>query len=155
HRRCGNERPQRAGGLARDRALITSEDKQFVLLDGSTNCSSILVALQTVTSVREEITRIEFVIADKLEQRAVPIVGAGFRHCIDGASGMKSVLGWKRTGLHFEFLKSIREWQWQTIVGVDVIVKSAIQRVRVSTEEPACDRKARGVRIHAPRVRIR
>src|SRR5438046_8484659 len=102
--------------MARDRALITSEYKQFVLLDGSTNCSSILVALQTVTSVREEITRIEFVVADKLEQGAVPIVGAGFRDCVDRASGMKAVLGGQRTGLHFDFLKSSRERQRHHIV---------------------------------------
>src|SRR5262245_36245401 len=67
---------------------------------------------------------------------------------------MESILGRKRTGFHLEFLQRIGKRKRQSVVGVDIVVKSAVKRVGVSTKEAAGNGKPCRVRIYASRVRV-
>ena len=52
---------------ARQSALDTSEHKQFVLQNRSTQRSAKLIALQIISCWRKGVSGVEFVVADKLE----------------------------------------------------------------------------------------
>src|SRR5262249_51185718 len=135
----GNERRCIERTRARDRALVTGEEEQFVLFDRPAKRSAKLIAFQRIPDWSKEIPSVQFVIAHKLERRTVEIVGTRFGDGIDGTTRVESVLSRERTRFNFEFLQGVGEWKRQTVIGVDIVMHTAVERVRVSPLHPSCD----------------
>src|ERR1043166_3388306 len=148
HIRSWNGRDCAQWALPGNRALIACKEKQFVLLNGATNGSAILVALQLIPYRSEEISSVHRVIAHKLKKRSVKIIGSGFCDRVHRASGMKPILRRQRTRLDLEFLQRIRERERQTIIGVHIVVHPAVERVCSPAKQSSGDAEARRVRVH-------
>ena len=132
---CGwNEGRRALRARPRDGALVADEEKQFVLFNRTAKGSAKLIAFQRVPDRSKEISRVEFVIPHKLKRRAMKIVGTGFSDGVHRAAGVESILSRQRTRFDFEFLQSVRERQWQTVIGVDIVMHTAVERVCVSAE---------------------
>ena len=72
--------------------LKTAEEEQFVLLDRSADRAAELIPLQGVGRLGGGVVRVEGVVADKFEERAVKIIGSGLRDGIDRGRRVVSVL---------------------------------------------------------------
>jgi hypothetical protein len=87
-------------------ALVVAEDEGFVLLDRSTRCEAELVlaelSFRYPGRVVEEVCGVELVIAEKLPQVPVKLVGStlqsGVQRRTARAPELRAVIG----GLHFE-----------------------------------------------------
>src|SRR4029079_560292 len=115
--------------------LETAEEKQPFLHDWSANRSTKLVSFQAVSRGRKSVARIEMFVAQEFEQVAVKLVCSGFRHTVNRACRVMSILGGNSAGLDAEFLQCIRKRQWQCLVVEGVVVHSAVQHVYRSRSE--------------------
>ena len=82
------------------RRLNPHEEKQLVVLDRPTERAAELVALQPVVAAKAAVLRtlkkadrVELVIAHEIEDIAVKIVRAGFRHRVDGGARRHAIAG--------------------------------------------------------------
>src|SRR6185295_1043119 len=66
----------RAGILAKPLPFLTPKEEQLVFLDGSADGVAEIVITQLGFLHREEIPRVENIVAERLEGRAVKLVGA-------------------------------------------------------------------------------
>src|SRR5690348_3978390 len=115
--------------IAQERALVSTEEKEAVLLDRAAGAASELIALEEVMCWREEVAGIQVAVAQKLEGAAVQLVGAGFGDHVDNRAGAAAVLGAVAVGLNAELLHRIRIWEGIVHIGVVVLVAAAVQIV--------------------------
>src|SRR5207253_8504888 len=88
----------------------------------------------------KEITGIEGIVANELEEVAMKYVRAGLHHGIDGGSRMHSVGCILCTGHESKFLESIRKRKGEARTVERVYVWSAVQRILNAEVIPAGDR---------------
>src|SRR5699024_7567332 len=88
--------------------LKTREEEKFVPNDRTTHVRTELVQAQLrFFSSIEEIARVEFVVAEILEQRSMKIVAARLRDQVDLAAGAGSVFGRVEGGIDTKFLNRL------------------------------------------------
>ena len=88
--------------------LIVGREKQFVAENAAAHHRSVVVAPQRLLlhqRVFEEVARVEFFVAEEVEQRAVKIVGAGTDRRNDLGAGLSAEFGRVESGLDLELLQ--------------------------------------------------
>src|SRR5215467_12202589 len=94
-RTFGNRR-RRKGGSPEPISLVGAEEEQFVLDDRATDGTAILIEMQRRSGIAfligEEGVRIQLVVADKLPQTPMEIVGARLLHQVRNGAGAIAVL---------------------------------------------------------------
>ena len=113
--------------MARD--LVSAEEEEFTLHDGSTDDSAKLITLESIALERECIASIEDFVSHEFKKAAVKFIRTGLRYDIDGARRMLSVLCRHGTGFNFELLQRIRKWQRQIQIAVRIVVRPAVQQI--------------------------
>ena len=83
--------------------------------------------LQTIILGREEISRVEGVVAHELECVSMKSVGTRFDHAIDSRARVHTVRGVLSAGGQAELLQRIGEWKGHARAVVVVDVRRAIQ----------------------------
>ena len=89
----GHERLHGLRLLIIDQALIDTEDEQGILPDGAAGIAAELILVDHRDRRREEVARIESVVAQKLPRGAVDLIGAGLRRHQHLRAGIVPVLG--------------------------------------------------------------
>jgi hypothetical protein len=128
HGGTGNGAERGRSRRAGSRALVGREEKRAILLNRTTQRAAKLVALDRIAT-GEEVRGIQIVIAEKVEERPVEIVGTRLGDHVDDAPDASAVLRIERTGLHAEFLHcvDIRERTGQA--GLRLVVVGIVQQV--------------------------
>ena len=93
------------GALPRACAFVIREKEDFVVLDGTAYGGAELVALQRWHGLSEEISRLDFFVANVLIRAAVKIVGTALQRRVD--DGWLGVLGAHAAGQHLELVDRI------------------------------------------------
>src|SRR5262245_18985023 len=106
--------------------MVAGKKECFALDDRPAHNPAKLMPLQRVSNRREEVSRVESVVAEKLKCRPVEIVASGFRDHIYNATRLSSVVGRQRTRLHFEFADCIRKRQGKADTRYRIHVEPAI-----------------------------
>ena len=88
--------------------FVVTENEGLVLANGTTQGKSILVAAEFGFVCCKEVPRIEIIIPQKLIDRSVNFVRAGFGDQVDRGTGRPAEGGGINIGLNLEFLNSIR-----------------------------------------------
>ena len=130
HLRCGDKADGIAWILARDRALRRSKEEQSVWNNRPTDRPAKLVAFQRVAFGRKVISSIEGVVPKEFKRASVPFIAARLCDDIDHATGLRSVVRWKRTGFDFEFAHGIRKRQRQPDIRHRIQVVSAVDEIK-------------------------
>ena len=68
------------------------------------------------------------------------LIRSRFRHDVDSACSVISILSGYRTGFYFEFLQRVGEWQRQRLIAVWIVMDSAVQQKCESVIRSAADR---------------
>src|ERR1043166_906354 len=87
--------------------FLAYKKEELVLLDRSVEVPPKIVESQFRFYRREEVTRIECVVAEKLKRAAVKRVAATARDNINCGSGIAAVFGGKGRSLDFDFLHKV------------------------------------------------
>src|SRR5439155_18968824 len=109
--------------------LVAGKEKYLVFRDRTADRAAELVALDRVASGREYFSRIEFSVADELEQIAMERVRARFRYQTDGPGRFHARLRARRAGLDLELLQRVRKGHGYVAVVMRIIVVGAVQGV--------------------------
>ena len=88
---------------------------------------------------REEVPRVEVVVAVEGEQRSVELVGSALGRQVDHAARRAAELGCERTGLDFELGQRIDGRQQADFAVCQVVVVDAVENEVVSPETAAVD----------------
>ncbi len=97
HRRGRNKVGDIARSLTDQSSLIAREEEQLVLLDGTTDDGTELVAFQLVTPCRKKVTTVKNGVAKEFKSIAVKGVGSSLSHRIDGGAGVAAARSILRT----------------------------------------------------------
>src|SRR5436190_5531118 len=131
-------RPRRHTPLYRGRILpdalvfLTHKKEELILLDRSVEVPAEIVKAQFRSYRREEIARVEFVVAEKLKRAAVIRVAATARDDINCGSGVAPVFSGKVRSLNFDFLHKVNtDVVDLTVVATRIHVEAAINREAV------------------------
>src|SRR5262245_35084351 len=138
--------PPRFGRNARERldaaslaqAFKVEKEERAVLDDWAADCSAKLIAVELSAFGQKEIARVELVVAQKFEGRAVKLVRAGFGDERDLAEGGLSEFGGVRIGLNLEFLYYVDRRPQRDVAELPRVVAGAVNReiiVRVATAD--------------------
>ena len=84
---------RRGAGYAETLPLVICEEEKFILEDRAADRAAILVLFQRRLDGREEVLRLQAVVAVELPGAAVPRVGAGLGDDVDDRTGIASVFG--------------------------------------------------------------
>ena len=125
-------------------AFVVSEDKEAVLNDGAADGEAELVALEGLGAAGEEGAGVEGVVAEEMEGRAVPLIGAAAAGDIDDAGGIAE-FGLEEVALDLELLHGIERGGHRTIADARVAEFDAIEEVGGGTLALAAD-KQRAIR---------
>ena len=87
--------------------LLPAEEEELVALDGAAEAVAEVVVAKRRTHGREEVARVQFVVAQELEGRAVEIVAAGFGDDVDLRAGVPTVLGGEVRRLDFHLVNEV------------------------------------------------
>ena len=113
-------------------------------MSGSAERAAELVALQAVARRREEVARVEVVVADELEDVAVERVGAGLGHQVHRRRRVMAVARRQRAGLDLELLQRVGERRRQVQVVERIVVRAAVHDVGDAVGLAAGDRDRHG-----------
>src|SRR5712671_7165094 len=106
-------RPRRHTPLYRGRILtdafvfLAHKKEELIFLDRSVEVPAEIVKAQFRFYRREEVARVDFVVAEKLKGAAVIRVAATARHDIDRGAGVAPVFSGKVRSLNFDFLHKV------------------------------------------------
>ena len=89
------------------KALVVAEEEGFVLLDGTTESRTKLVAMKRFDGSGEEALGIHSVVAEKFPERTVKLIGAGARHDIGSRTGAMAKFGAGGVGKDTKFRDSV------------------------------------------------
>src|SRR5207249_2164690 len=89
----GNDRGTRPGGLPDAAVFVREEEEHFVALDGSANRPAKVVVPVFGLGGGKEVARVQVVVAEELEERAVHSVGSGSRDHIHLGAGITPIFG--------------------------------------------------------------
>src|SRR6185369_9217759 len=91
------------------RFLVSAEEKQPVLQDGTADCASELVALQSTAGGCKIVSCVEEIITKEVKRVSVKLIRSGFGH---GAYRCAfAVLRRQSARFYFEFLEGVGKWQ--------------------------------------------
>ena len=91
--------------LAQPLPLLAHEEEQLVLLDGAAEVVAEIVVAQLGEIGREEIARVQSVVAEVFEGPAVKLVGAVLGHEVESHARGAAVLGGEVGGLNLDLLQ--------------------------------------------------
>ncbi len=120
-----------AGGFMLACALIAAEEEELVGDDLAAEGSAELIALDGVLGGGEEVGGVDDVVADEVEDGAVPLVGAGVGDGVDERARVDTVACGQRVGFDGELVQRVGEGIGQVDVGEVVGVVSAVEDVVV------------------------
>jgi hypothetical protein len=117
-------------------SLIRPEYKRLVSHHWASRCRAELVLVQSGYGGLEEITRVQIVVSQKLEQRAMQIVRACPRDDINDSTRKPPELGIEITRQQTEFLYRVRVGGLIAPVAKKAVVRAAIQQ-KTGLSKPA------------------
>ena len=151
-------RDRAAGRCGLARALVIGEEEGLVVDDRAAGRAAELVLVERrarqAGRIGEEVVGVEIVVAQKLEDRAVKLIGAALDGGVDHRAGGVAELGGEVVGLDLELLYRVDRGDYRDAVasdgaGVrDGVVVDAIERDFVGGEAPAAGDE-RQIRSHA------
>ena len=120
-----------------DSSLVTAEEKHFVLHQRAADSSPELVPLQAVALRSKEVTRVEPVVPNEVEDAAIEGVRARLGHDVDCRCGVMPIPRRQRARLDLELLNGIGKRRRQVQVVERVVVGPAVHDVRHPVGLPA------------------
>ena len=138
-------------------ALVVPEQEQLVLLKRTAGRAAELILFQRglrLARRREEVPRLQRIVAVELPRRPVQLVASRFRDDVDDGAGVAAELGGVRVRLDLEFLDGV--WRrTQHEPGVErVVVGRAVEQEAVGLVAHAVDAVARRGRAESARRRV-
>ena len=140
HRLRRHEADRRRRITVFDAALIAAEQEQLVLDDRRAERAAELIAVQAVALRREEVARVETVVAEELEGVAVHFVRSRLGHQVHRRCGVMPVPRRQRARLHLELLQRVGKRRRQVQVVERIVVRAAVHDVGDAVRLAAGDR---------------
>src|ERR1051325_4999567 len=108
--------------------LVVEEEETLVPPDGSAHCSAELIAVQPAGLGQEKVASVKYIVAPKLEERAVKAVGARLSYEADLAEGRLPQFRCIGVGLHLELLDGVDGGPDRDVAELAGVVAGAVQR---------------------------
>src|ERR1051325_2225979 len=108
--------------------LVVEEEETLVPPDGSAHCSAELIAVQPAGLGQEKVASVKYIVAPKLEERAVKAVGARLSYEADLAEGRLPQFRCIGVGLHLELLDGVDGGPDRDVAELAGVVVGAGQR---------------------------
>ena len=133
----GRDRGNHGPALVLAQALVVAEEERLVAQQRSAERAAELMGVERRLGRREEVPRVERLVAVVLEQRSAELVGAGADAQVDDRAAEHAELGGRVVRLDLEFLQRF-EWRRDVHEGVErLVVRHAVEQVVVARPRQA------------------